>query len=344
LTGNALAVSFAQNEGAMGGALKRSVNVTRIEKNGLKISADLHDFIVNEAMPGTGVEADRFFQAFGEAVSELAPKNRALLAKRDAMQEKIDTWYRENGAPVDMDVYKEFLTSIGYLLPEGNEVQVSTENVDPEIASIAGPQLVVPVMNARFALNAANARWGSLYDALYGTDALGDLPKAGGYDQARGARVIAWSKSFLDESVPLGNAKWADVTGFDFESGELKIKTVAGETALADPAQYTGFKREGDNAYRLYFLKNGLHAAVSVDPGSVIGKTDPAGIGDISLESAVTAIMDCEDSIAAVDAEDKVLVYRNWLGLMKGDLEEEVHKGGKSFVRRLNDDIAFHRP
>jgi malate synthase len=273
--------------------------VNRIETNGLKISADLHEFIVKEALPGTGVEAARFFEALGAAIAELAPKNRALLAKRDELQEKIDTWHREHGAPVDLDVYKDFLTSIGYLLPEGNEVQVSTENVDPEIASIAGPQLVVPVMNARFALNAANARWGSLYDALYGTDALGDLPKAGGYDQARGARVIAWSKSFLDESVPLGNAKWADVTGFDFESGELKIKTVAGETALADPAQYTGFKREGDNAYRLYFLKNGLHAAVSVDPGSVIGKTDPAGIGDISLESAVTAIMDCEDSIAA---------------------------------------------
>jgi malate synthase len=318
--------------------------VNRIETNGLKISADLHEFIVKEALPGTGVEAARFFEALGAAIAELAPKNRALLAKRDELQEKIDTWHREHGAPVDLDVYKDFLTSIGYLLPEGNEVQVSTENVDPEIASIAGPQLVVPVMNARFALNAANARWGSLYDALYGTDALGDLPKAGGYDQARGARVIAWSKSFLDESVPLGNAKWADVTGFDFESGELKIKTVAGETALADPAQYTGFKREGDNAYRLYFLKNGLHAAVSVDPGSVIGKTDPAGIGDISLESAVTAIMDCEDSIAAVDAEDKVLVYRNWLGLMKGDLEEEVHKGGKSFVRRLNDDIDFTAP
>ncbi|EDQ35316.1 malate synthase G [Hoeflea phototrophica DFL-43] len=315
--------------------------MNRIETNGLKISADLHEFIVNEALPGTGVEAARFFEALGTAIAELAPKNRALLAKRDELQEKIDAWHREHGAPVDLDVYKDFLTSIGYLLPEGGEVRVSTENVDPEIASIAGPQLVVPVMNARFALNAANARWGSLYDALYGTDALGDLPQAGGYDQARGARVIAWSKSFLDDSVPLGNAKWADVTGFDFESGELKIKTAAGETALADPAQYTGFKRESDNAYRLYFLKNGLHAVVFVDPGSVIGKTDPAGIGDISLESAVTAIMDCEDSIAAVDAEDKVLVYRNWLGLMKGDLEEEVHKGGKSFVRRLNGDIDF---
>jgi malate synthase len=276
LTGNALAVSFAQNEGAMGGALKRSVNVTRIEKNGLKISADLHDFIVNEAMPGTGVEADRFFQAFGEAVSELAPKNRALLAKRDAMQEKIDTWYRENGAPVDMDVYKEFLTSIGYLLPEGGPVQVLTENVDPEIALIAGPQLVVPVMNARFALNAANARWGSLYDALYGTDALGDLPKPGGYDEERGGRVIAWAKSFLDESAPLKGAKWADVTGFEFENGELGIKTATGETKLADESQYTGFRRDNDHAYRLYFVKNGLHAVVCVDPASVIGKTDKA--------------------------------------------------------------------
>jgi len=318
--------------------------VARIEKNGLKISADLHDFIVNEAMPGTGVEADAFFQAFADALADLAPKNRALLAKRDALQEKIDAWYRENGAPVDMDVYKDFLTSIGYLLPEGGPVQVSTENVDPEIALIAGPQLVVPVMNARFALNAANARWGSLYDALYGTDALGDLPTAGGYDEERGARVISWAKSFLDDSAPLADGKWADVTGFDFESGELKIQTTGGETTLADPAQYTGFKRDNDHAYRLYFSKNGLHAVVAVDPSSVIGKTDKANISDVILESAVTAIMDCEDSIAAVDAEDKTLVYRNWLGLMKGDLTEEVHKGGKSFTRKLNGDIDFSTP
>ena len=318
--------------------------MTRIEKNGLKISADLHDFIVNEAMPGTGVEADGFFEAFGQAVSDLAPKNRALLAKRDALQEKIDAWYRENGAPVDMAVYKDFLTSIGYLLPEGGPVQVSTENVDPEIALIAGPQLVVPVMNARFALNAANARWGSLYDALYGTDALGDLPKPGGYDEERGGRVIAWAKAFLDDSVPLKGANWADVTGFDFESGTLRISTAGGETTLADEAQYTGFKRENDSAYRLYFQKNGLHSLVFVDPDSMIGKTDPAGIGDIGLESAVTAIMDCEDSIAAVDAEDKTLVYRNWLGLMKGDLAEEVHKGGKSFIRKLHSDVEFTTP
>ncbi|WP_339762662.1 malate synthase G [uncultured Hoeflea sp.] len=318
--------------------------MARIEKNGLKISADLHDFIVNEAMPGTGVEADGFFQAFADALADLAPKNRALLAKRDALQEKIDAWHRENGAPVDMDVYKDFLTSIGYLLPEGGPVQVSTENVDPEIALIAGPQLVVPVMNARFALNAANARWGSLYDALYGTDALGDLPTAGGYDEERGARVISWAKSFLDDSVPLAGAKWADVTGFDFENGELKISTADGETALADPAQYTGFKRDSDHAFRLYFQKNGLHSLVFVDPDSMIGKTDPAGIGDIGLESAVTAIMDCEDSIAAVDAEDKTLVYRNWLGLMKGDLTEEVHKGGRSFTRKLSGDVEYTTP
>ncbi|AKI02847.1 malate synthase G [Hoeflea sp. IMCC20628] len=316
----------------------------RIDKNGLKISADLHEFIVNEALPGTGVDPDSFFEAFASAVDDLAPKNRALLATRDALQEKLDAWHRANGAPIDMDVYKDFLTSIGYLLPEGGPVQVSTDNVDPEIALIAGPQLVVPVMNARFALNAANARWGSLYDALYGTDALGDLPKGGGYDAYRGARVIAWAKSFMDDSVPLANAKWADVTGFDFENGELKIGTAAGETTLVDPAQYAGFRRENDHAYRLYFEKNGLHAVVSVDPASVIGKTDKANISDVILESAVTAIMDCEDSIAAVDAEDKTLVYRNWLGLMRGDLAEEVHKGGKSFTRKLNDDISFSTP
>ncbi|MDF1610444.1 malate synthase G [Hoeflea sp. YIM 152468] len=318
--------------------------MTRIEKNGLNISADLHDFILNEALPGTGVTAEGFFQAFGDAIRDLAPKNRALLAKRETLQQKIDAWHRDHGAPHDLDVYKNFLTSIGYLLPEGGPVQVSTENVDPEIAVVAGPQLVVPVMNARFALNAANARWGSLYDALYGTDALGDLPKAGGYDEERGGRVIAWAKAFLDESVPLAGAKWADVTGFDFDSGELSIQAASGPTGLADSTQYTGYQRESGHAYRLYFVKNGLHVVVSVDPGSVIGKSDKANISDVILESAVTTIMDCEDSIAAVDAEDKTLVYRNWLGLMRGDLTEEVHKAGKSFTRKLNGDIEFSTP
>ncbi|OCW56066.1 malate synthase G [Hoeflea olei] len=318
--------------------------MTTIEKNGLRISADLHAFLVEEALPGTGVEADGFFAALAAAVEDLAPRNRALLAKREDLQARIDAWHRDNGAPHDLGVYKDFLKSIGYLLPEGGPVKVSTENVDPEIATVAGPQLVVPVMNARFALNAANARWGSLYDALYGTDALGDLPEAGGYDPERGARVIAWAKSFLDDSFPLADGSWAEVTGFDFDNGELKLKTAGGATALADPAQYTGFKRENETAYRLYFVKNGLHVLVFVDPDSMIGKTDPAGIGDIALESALTTIMDCEDSIAAVDAADKTVVYRNWLGLMKGDLEEEVEKNGKRFTRKLKGDLELTTP
>jgi len=318
--------------------------LVKVDKYGLTISGDLHDFIVREAIPGTGVDADAFFLALADAVHELAPKNRSLLARRDALQEEIDAWYRKNGAPSDMEAYQAFLREIGYLVPEGGPVQVTTENVDPEIATIAGPQLVVPVMNARYALNAANARWGSLYDALYGTDALGDLPEAGGYDADRGARVIAWAKSFLDDSVPLASGKWADATGFDFENGDLKIETVSGETTLKDPSQYAGFKRENDNAYRLYFSTNGLHTMVFVDSDSMIGKTDSAGIGDIALESAVTAIMDCEDSIAAVDAEDKVVVYRNWLGLMRGDLTEDVSKGGKTFTRKLKGDLEFVTP
>ncbi|TDH37860.1 malate synthase G [Pseudohoeflea suaedae] len=318
--------------------------MVKVEKHGLTISGDLHDFIVREAIPGTGVDADAFFLALADAVHELGPKNRTLLARRDKLQEEIDAWYRKNGAPADMEAYQAFLREIGYLVPEGGPVQVTTENVDPEIATIAGPQLVVPVMNARYALNAANARWGSLYDALYGTDALGDLPEAGGYDADRGARVIAWAKSFLDDSVPLASGKWADATGFDFENGALKIETASGETTLKDPAQYAGFRRESDTAYRLYFTTNGLHTLVFVDSDSMIGKTDPAGIGDIALESAVTAIMDCEDSIAAVDAEDKVVVYRNWLGLMRGDLTEDVSKGGKTFTRKLKGDVEFVTP
>ncbi|MAY61939.1 MAG: malate synthase G, partial [Rhizobiales bacterium] len=318
--------------------------MTNVEKYGLSISGDLHDFIVNEAIPGTGVDPDAFLTAFADAVHELGPKNRMLLKKRDELQVEIDAWYREHGAPSDMDAYQAFLREIGYLVPEGGPVEVATENVDPEIATIAGPQLVVPVMNARYALNAANARWGSLYDALYGTDALGDLPEGGGYDPERGARVIAWAKSFLDDSVPLKGGKWADATGFDFENGELKVKTASGETTLADAKQYAGFKRENETAFRLYFTTNGLHTLVFVDPDSMIGKTDPAGIGDIALESAVTAIMDCEDSVAAVDAEDKVVVYRNWLGLMKGDLTEEVTKGGKTFTRKLKGDPEFATP
>lgn len=315
-----------------------------IEKHGLRFDAALHDFLVSEALPGTGVDPEAYFEAFGRLVADLAPKNRDLLARRDALQAKIDAWHRDNGAPNDLKAYEAFLREIGYLLPEGPDFTVSTGNVDAEIATIAGPQLVVPVMNARYALNAANARWGSLYDALYGTDALGDLPAGKGYDTARGARVVGWAKSFLDKSLPLAGGKWADVTGFEFENGALFIDTAAGRTGLADPAQYVGFKRESDTAYRLYFRTNGLHTLVFIDPDSLIGKDDPAGIADVGLESAITAIMDCEDSVAAVDAEDKVVVYRNWLGLMKGDLTEEVTKNGKTFTRRLSGDPTLTGP
>ena len=316
----------------------------RVEASGLKVDSELFDFIENEALAGTGVDSGQFWAGFGKAVAELAPRNRELLARRDALQTRIDAWYRQHGAPSDMAVYEAFLEEIGYLLPEGGPVSVATDRVDPEIAVIAGPQLVVPVMNARYALNAANARWGSLYDALYGTDALGDLPRGGGYDPERGARVIAWAKRFLDESVPLAGGTWAEVTGFDFGNGELKLETAGGGTTLADPAQYAGFKRENEHAFRLYFRKNGLHTVIIIDPDSAIGKDDPAHIGDVGLESAITTIMDCEDSVAAVDAGDKVTVYRNWLGLMKGDLSEEVAKGGRTFTRRLSGDIGFTAP
>ena len=318
--------------------------MSRIEKNGLAYDKALYDFLTEKVLPGTSVAADAFFEGFAAIVGDLAPKNRALLKTRDAMQEKLDAWYKKNGAPSDMAAYEAYLREIGYILPEGEDFSVATENVDPEITTIAGPQLVVPVMNARYALNAANARWGSLYDALYGTDAIAEedgADKGKGYNPKRGEKVIAWAKNFLDENIPLAGGKWADVTGFGYDDGTLIVKTQAGETGLADPAQYAGFKDEDGDAFRLYFVNNNLHVLVFVDPGSMIGKDDPAGIGDIALESAITAIMDCEDSVAAVDAEDKVLAYSNWLGLMKGDLTEEVTKGDRTFTRKLASDIEF---
>lgn len=320
----------------------------RIEKFGLKIDAGLHDFLVNEAMPGTGVDAERFFAELSKIVHDLAPKNRALLAKRDDLQAKIDAWYRDNGAPNDLEAYQSFLKEIGYLLPEGPEFAVSTDNVDPEIATIAGPQLVVPVMNARYALNAANARWGSLYDALYGTDAISDedgAEKGRGYNPRRGAKVIAWARDFLDASAPLQAGSWKDVASLTVASGTLSVTLAGGaKTALRNPAQFAGFAGTADAPSQIVLRHNNLHAVVVLDATTPIGKDDPAHISDVILESAITTIMDCEDSVAAVDAEDKVVVYRNWLGLMKGDLEEEVVKGGKSFTRRLNADRTYTAP
>ncbi|AYG57445.1 malate synthase G [Rhizobium jaguaris] len=321
--------------------------MSRIEKNGLQIEPVLYEFLVNEALPGSGVDPDAFFAGFSAIVHDLASKNRDLLAKRDRMQAALDDWYRKNGAPVDMAAYEAFLREIGYILPEGPAFSVSTANVDPEIASIAGPQLVVPVMNARYALNAANARWGSLYDALYGTDAIPETDgaeKGRGYNPKRGEKVIAWARDLLDTAAPLAGASWKDVTGFAVKSGALAIETKKGTVALADGRHFAGYLGTAGAPSHILLQNNGIHIEIVIDAGTDIGKADPAGISDVRLESAITTIMDCEDSIAAVDAEDKAEVYRNWLGLMKGDLAEEVSKGGKTFTRSLNPDVTYTAP
>ncbi|WP_026619430.1 malate synthase [Ensifer sp. WSM1721] len=320
----------------------------RIEKHGLKIDAGLHRFLVEEALPGTGVDPERFFSSFSELVHDLAPKNRALLAKRDELQAKLDAWYREHGAPVDMEAYEAFLREIGYLLPEGPACSVSTANVDPEIATIAGPQLVVPVMNARYALNAANARWGSLYDALYGTDAIAETDGAErgkGYNPVRGGKVISWARDFLDASAPLAAGRWSDAQSFAIDGTALTVTLADGaETALVDPVQFAGYAGDAAAPTEIVLRRNGLHIIIVLDASTPIGKADSAGISDIILESAITTIMDCEDSVAAVDAEDKIVVYRNWLGLMKGDLAEEVTKGGRTFTRKLSADRVYTAP
>ncbi|MDO1584682.1 malate synthase G [Rhizobium oryzicola] len=319
--------------------------MSRIEKHGLAIDEALHTFLVEEALPETGIEADHFFAAFSALVHDLAPKNRALLDTRDQFQAKLDDWYRKNGAPVDLAAYEAYLREIGYILPEGPAFSVSTANVDPEIAAIAGPQLVVPVMNARYALNAANARWGSLYDALYGTDAIAEsdgAEKGKGYNPVRGEKVIAWARDFLDRSAPLSGASWRDAAGFKVTDQALFVVLASGtETGLSDPTQFAGYRGDAAKPSALILKRNGLHVDIRIDAGTAIGKTDKAHISDVLLESAITTIMDCEDSVAAVDAEDKVVVYRNWLGLMEGDLTEEVTKGDKTFTRRLNPDVAF---
>jgi malate synthase len=315
----------------------------RIELAGLKVARQLGDFVSKEALLGTGVGEKAFWDAFSAIIHDLASRNRALLEKRDELQEKIDAWHRANGAPSDMATYKAFLKQIGYLLDEGPAFTVTTENVDPEIAVVAGPQLVVPVMNARYALNAANARWGSLYDALYGTDAVPETDgaeKGKGYNAKRGEKVIAWGRRFLDDSAPLKTGSWADASGLSVKNGALDT----GSAGLADPAQFAGYSGDAAKPSSILLSNNGLHIEIVVDRNHPIGGTDKAGIADIVLEAALTTIQDCEDSVAAVDAEDKVAVYRNWLGLMKGDLTEQIEKGGKTFTRRLNADRIYTAP
>ncbi|WP_136657729.1 malate synthase G [Nitratireductor sp. XY-223] len=318
-----------------------------VTAHGLSIDQGLHDFLTEEALPGTGVDADAFFKGLSDLINDLAPRNRELLAIREAMQEQIDAWYRENGAPTDLESYKAFLREIGYLQPEGGAFGIETDNVDPEIASIAGPQLVVPVMNARYALNAANARWGSLYDALYGTDAIpdeGGAERGSSYNGVRGGKVIAWARSFLDESVPI-EGSWSEVSALAVDNGELVITLQDGSArGLKNPAQFAGYNGDAAAPHTILLKKNGLHLEIIVYPESAVGREDAAGISDVILESALTTIVDCEDSVAAVDAEDKTLVYRNWLGLMKGDLTEEVSKGRSSFTRRLNADREYKDP
>ncbi|MDA4848288.1 malate synthase G [Hoeflea poritis] len=318
-----------------------------VTEHGLSIDRGLHQFLTEEALPGSGVDADAFFKGLSDLIHDLGPRNRELLAVRDAMQEQIDAWYRENGAPTDLEAYKAFLREIGYLQPEGGAFSIETDNVDPEIASIAGPQLVVPVMNARYALNAANARWGSLYDALYGTDAIpedGGAGRESSYNAVRGGKVIAWARAFLDDSAPI-DGYWAEVSALAIDNGELVIALQDGSRrGLKNPAQFAGYKGDPQSPSAVLLKKNGLHLEIVIDPESAVGKDDAAGISDIVLESALTTIVDCEDSVAAVDAEDKTIVYRNWLGLMKGDLTEEVSKGRGSFTRRLNADREYLDP
>jgi malate synthase len=317
----------------------------RVSRNGLKVSKQLAAFVEEAALPGTGVSADAFWSGFSDLIHNLGPKNRALLVKREQIQAQIDAWHvAQRGQSHDRVAYLEFLTQIGYLVPEGPDFEIDTQNVDPEIAAIPGPQLVVPIMNARYALNAANARWGSLYDALYGTDAMGDLPSGKGYDAARGARVIAWAKAFLDDTAPLANGSHADVTSYAVIGGNLKATLGGVSTGLATPKQFVGYQGDPSAPIAIAIKNNNLHAILNIDRSTEIGANDAAGLSDIMMEAAISAIMDCEDSVAAVDAEDKVLAYNNWLGLMKGDLSEEVVKGGISTQRQLNPDITLTAP
>lgn len=315
------------------------MSTTRVSRDALSVSPELAAFIEDQALPGTGVDADAFWTGFSGMVHELGPKNRALLQTREDMQSKIDAWHvAHRGADHDADAYTAFLKEIGYLVPEGGDFAIETQNVDPEIATIAGAQLVVPITNARFALNAANARWGSLYDALYGTDALGDLPTGKGYDAERGARVVAWAKSHLDAVAPLASGSWADGGEIVVADGAVTV----GSRALKDTSQFAGHTETAEGAVSGVMLRqNGLLMHIVVDGSTPVGGSDGSHISDVILESAVSTIMDCEDSVAAVDAEDKVLAYTNWLGLMKGDLVEQVTKGGKTFDRVLNKDVDY---
>lgn len=321
----------------------------RIQEGGLQVAPELHALLEQEIAPGTGIAPATFWAALENIVTTFGPRNRQLLDIRDAMQAKIDAWHRANPGPdYDKAAYKAFLQEIGYLLPEGDDFTISTQNVDEEVALLAGPQLVVPVMNARYALNAANARWGSLYDALYGTDVISEADgaeRAGGYNPIRGDKVIAYARAFLDQHCPLTKGSHADASSYRIENGALLVALLGGDSAgLKEPSQLRGFTGSASAPDAILLRHHGLHVEIQIDREHSIGATDKAGVKDVCLEAALTTIQDCEDSVAAVDAQDKTVAYRNWLGLMRGDLEDSFQKGSATLTRRLNPDRHYTTP
>jgi malate synthase len=319
-----------------------------VEIAGIQIARPLFDFVQSEAIPGTTVDNEAFWRGFATLLRDLAPRCAALLEKRNQLQHQIDEWHvAHRGKPIDQTAYLQFLTEIGYLIDEPKQVAVNTTNVDPEIATTAGPQLVVPVTNARYALNAANARWGSLYDALYGTDAItedGGANRGGAYNKVRGGKVVARAREILDGAAPLVSGSHADATQYSIENGSLKVTLHNDSTTLKNAAQFVGYRGNAASPSAILLKHNGLHIEILIDRTNAIGADDPAGIADVVMEAAITTIQDCEDSIAAVDAADKVLAYRNWLGLMKGTLEDTFQKSGQTMTRRLNQDRKYTKP
>jgi malate synthase len=318
----------------------------RTQCHSLQVATELHQFIESQVLPGTGVDAAAFWKGFDALVSDLAPKNIALLAERDRLQVELDTWHKANPGPIaDMPAYKAFLEQIGYLVPLPKGTQATTQNVDAELALQAGPQLVVPVLNARYALNAANARWGSLYDALYGTDVIseaGGAERAGGYNPVRGAKVISFARNVLDQAATLAGASHVEANGYKIENGKLVVSLKNGETTvLNDNAQLIGYQGAADAPTSILLKHNGIHLDIQINRETAIGQSDAAGISDVVMEAALSTILDLEDSVAVVDAQDKVLAYSNWLGILKGTLTEEVSKGGKVFTRGLNPDRVY---
>ena len=320
----------------------------RTSVHGLQVATSLFRFVEDQVLPGTGVHSSAFWKGFDAIVSDLAPRNIALLAERDRLQTELDTWHKAHPGPIaNMAAYRQFLETIGYLVPQPANVQTTTTNVDDELAIQAGPQLVVPILNARYALNAANARWGSLYDALYGTDAIPETDgaeKGKGYNPVRGAKVIAFARDVLDQSTPLASGSHKDATGYRVEGGQLVVSLPGSSTGLKDPGQFKGYQGDAANPSSVLLQHNGLHIDIQIDRTTPIGKADAAGVSDLVLEAALSTILDLEDSVAAVDADDKLLGYRNWLGILKGTLTESFDKGGKTVTRGLSPDRVYTGP